>query len=707
MSLIFKYLKPYFLVVLAIIALTFCQVQSELSLPDYMSDIVTNGIQYGGITDTVPLVIDTKDMDTIMKFVEEKDRDKVLAVYQLVNSGNSIYINNQEQIVNKDVYVLNGDYNQILDVIEKPLVYAYLLPQSNIAIDAMDIEEVKTLLDKKLVDLQDNYGSLIKIYTQSLYNNVGLSVSRIQNNYILSVGLKMILIAALGVIVNLCATYLTTKMSSRVASKIRRDVFEKVESFSSSEFSRFSTSSLITRTGNDVTKIQQLVQMMMRMMLISPLMGISAVLKVIKYPNISWLLMVAIGVMICAMIVLAVFAVPKFEVIQKLTDKINSIMREFLDGMLVIRAFNSQKQEEDKFNETNTQYKKIELFVSSIMNIMGPVMTFVMNGLTVAIVWFGSKQIDIDAMTIGEMMAFSQYAIHVVMSFMFVTALFFMIPRSLVSVRRIKEILDTENTINDPENPISLPEENGDLVFDNVTFRYPGAEESVLENVSFVASPGETVAFIGSTGSGKSTIVKLIPRLFDVSEGKITYCGNNIKDVKQSDLHDRIGFASQKAILFTGDIKSNIEFGRDIDEAKLNEAIDISQSRNIINEKEEGLNSPISQGGTNVSGGQKQRLSIARALAQDKNIYIFDDCFSALDYETDKKLRAALNKLIEKTKATVLIVAQRISTIKNANKIIVLDEGKIVGQGKHQDLLKNCDVYKQIAYSQLSKEELA
>jgi len=404
---------------------------------------------------------------------------------------------------------------------------------------------------------------------------------------------------------------------------------------------------------------------------------------------------------------LIIFAIPKFEIVQKLTDKINSIMREVLDGILVIRAFNSQKVEEEKFDEINSEFRRIDLFVSNLMNIISPIMTLIMNGLTVMITWFAAKQIDIDVMTIGDMMAFSQYAIHVVMSFMFVTMLFFMIPRSLVSVKRIKEVLDTENTILDIDNPIELPKENGELVFDNVSFKYPNAEECVLEDISFTAKPAETVAIIGSTGSGKSTIVKLIPRLFDVSSGRISYCGEDIRNVSQKQLHEKIGYASQNAILFTGDIKSNIEFGRDLSEEELNKAIRISQSENIIKEKTDGINEMISQGGTNVSGGQKQRLSIARALAQDKNIYIFDDCFSALDYETDKKLRAALNELIEKTKATVLIVAQRISTIKNADKIIVLDNGKIVGEGKHQDLLKSCEVYQQIAYSQLSKEELA
>ena len=676
MGLILKYLKKYIFVVLAIIALTFVQVQTELSLPDYMSSIVTNGIQYSGVVEDVPKQLSAKDMDTILSFMNDKDKAFVLNCYSNIDD--------------KNIYKLNNEIDGLGNVMQEPLVNAYLL--SN---DVSDI------------DVKDNHSSIVKLYIKQLYSNAGLNVLDIQNKYILSAGLIMLGIAAIGVLVQILATYLSTRTSAKIAATMRRDIFEKVESFSSSEFSKFSTSSLITRSGNDITKVQQLIMMMLRMMLMSPIMGVTAVFKVLKYPSISWLLLVAIGVIIGAMVILAIFAVPKFEIIQKLTDRINSIIREFLDGILVIRAFNSQKIEEDKFDETNKEYKKTDLFVSSVMSIMGPVMTFVMNGLTVAITWFASKQIDIDVMTIGEMMAFSQYAMHVVMSFMFVTVMFFMIPRSLVSVRRIKEVLDTKNTILDLDNPEALPEENGPLVFDHVYFKYPGAEEPVLEDISFKANPGETVAFIGSTGSGKSTIVKLIPRLFDVSDGSITYCGKDIRNVEQRKLHDKIGFASQKAILFTGDIKSNIEFGRELTTEQLNNAIKVSQSENIIAEKEEGVNAPISQGGTNVSGGQKQRISIARALAEDRNIYIFDDTFSALDYETDKKLREALKKLIEKTKSTVLIVAQRISTIKNADKIIVLDNGKIVGEGKHRDLLENCEVYKQIAYSQLSKEELA
>ena len=706
MRLIFRYLKKYIFFILLIVGLTYAQVQTELALPDYMSDIVTNGIQYGGITEETPRVVTEEDMNNILLFVSDKDKQDVLSSYQIIKSGTTSVVDNQEIKFNSNVYI-SKNTDDLKDILQEPLVYAYLSKQANITVNVENVELVKNELSKTYSSIEDNLSSVVKIYIQQLYNNVGMNIQTIQTNYIVHVGLVMLGISLLSVAVQLLSTYMATKIAAKIAATMRKDVFEKVESFSSTEFSKFSTSSLITRTGNDITKVQQLCQIMMRMMLMSPIMGITAVFKVLKYPQISWLLLVAIGVILGVLIIIIVFAVPKFEKIQKFTDKINSVMREFLDGMLVIRAFNSQKLEEDKFDNANTALSKTELFVSRLVNIAMPAMTITMNGLTVLITWFSAKYIDIDIMTIGDMMAFVQYAMHVVMSFMIVTVMFFMIPRSLVSAKRIKEVLDTNNSIVDVDKPEALPDENGKLVFDNVSFKYPGADEYVLENVSFEANPGETVAFIGSTGSGKSTIVKLIPRLFDVSSGKITYCGKDIRSVKQSELRKRIGFATQKAILFKGSIKSNIEFGRDLNKQELDEAINVSQSKNILEEKEDGVNSLITQGGTNVSGGQKQRLSIARALAKPESIYIFDDSFSALDYETDKKLRNELNQLIEKTKSTVLIVAQRISTIKNADKIIVLDEGKVVGIGKHNELLSNCDIYKQIAYSQLSKEELA
>ncbi len=705
MKLIFSYLKKYVLYVVLIIALTYTQVQTELALPDHMSDIVTSGIQYSGITEEVPKILTEDDMNDILLFVS--DDAKVLSHYELINKGDSALVDNQEIVFNTNAYYLLDDGSDIVDILQEPLVYTYMSKQAGLEVNSENVESIKDKLNSQMQSVSDNYSSIVRIYIKNLYSSVGMNVETIQSNYILHAGLVMLGISAISVVVQLLSTYMATRIAARIAAQMRLDVFEKIESFSSSEFSKFSTSSLITRTTNDITKIQQLIQMMLRMMLMSPMMGITAIFKVIKYPGVSWLLIVAIGLIVSMMIVLAIFAVPKFEILQKLTDKINSIMREFLDGILVIRAFNTQTVEEEKFDAINSESSKVDRFVSRMMNITGPVMTFVMNGLTVGITWFSAKQIDIDAMTIGDMMAFSQYAMHVVISFMMVTVTFFMIPRSLVSVKRIKEVLDTKNTILDIDNPVEVPSVNSPLVFNNVYFKYPGAEENVLEDISFEALPGETVAIIGSTGSGKSTIVKLIPRLFDVSGGSITYGGIDIRNMKQSELRDKIGYATQKAVLFTGDIKSNIEFGRDVSEQELNNAIKISQSENIVSASKDGVNAPITQGGTNVSGGQKQRLSIARALAKDKNIYIFDDSFSALDYATDKKLRSELSELIKKSKATVIIVAQRISTIRNADKIIVLDEGKIVGLGKHEELLSNCETYKQIAYSQLSQEELA
>ena len=706
MKLIFKYLKPYWLFVLLVIGLTYAQVQTELALPDYMSNIVTNGIQYGGITENVPSIITEDDMNKLLLFADNKDT--VLSNYKLVKKGASATVSNQEIVFDNSAYVIKDSYDQSLkDTLQLPLVYLYFVGQTNMPINTSNPQETILALNQKLVGLQDNFASMAKLSIKNIYSNVGVNTTTVQTNYILHTGLIMLGISLLSVAVTVASTFLATRTATKVAAKMRKDLFEKVESFSNEEFSTFSTSSLITRSSNDITKIQQLIQMMLRMMLMAPLMGITAVTKVARYPGISWLLFVAIGIIIATMIVLLIVAVPKFEIIQKLVDKINGIMRERLDGMLVIRAFNSEKQEEDKFDVANKEQTNIDRFISRCMGIVGPIMTVTMNLLTVMITWFAAKQINIDAMTIGDMMAFVQYAMHVVMSFMFVSVTFFMIPRSLVSAKRIQEVLDTKLTILDPENPKSLPEENGMLCFNNVCFKYPGAEEYVLENINFTAEPGETVAFIGSTGSGKSTIVKLIPRLFDVTQGNITYCGEDIRNIKQKELREKIGFASQRAVLFSGTIQSNIEFGRKVSEDEMNQAIKVSQSENIIKEKDGGINEIITQGGTNVSGGQKQRLSIARALAKKANIYIFDDSFSALDYETDKKLREELNNVIAKTKATVLIVAQRISTIKNADKIIVLEEGKIVGVGKHKDLLNNCKVYQEIASSQLSKEELA
>ena len=693
-----------------VVLFTFVQVQSELKLPDYMSDIVTNGIQYNGISENVPRAISEKEMNKLSLFVDDLDD-----IYTLANKDREYKVANQVVSFKENVYILNEDYDGSLDnELSKGMTYVFLAEKAGVDDDTFKMLENNPSLKEQYLEkfneyvsgLQDNMGSVSKFYIQSVYEDIGLNVETVQSNYILHEGLLMLGVAFVSICAQLLSTYLATKIATNVAYRIRRDVYNKVESFASAEFSKFSTSSLITRTTNDITQIQQLTQMCLRMMLMAPLMGITSIFKVMRYPDMLWILLVAIGVIAFCMILLLIFALPRFKKMQTLIDKLNNVMRELLDGLLVIRAFNTERNEEKRFDVSNRELYDNDWHVNRTLISIMPIMMLTMNLLTIGILWYGAKLIDIDVMSVGDMMAFIQYAMHVVMSFMILAMVWTMVPRALVSLGRVNEVLSTENTIMDKDDTVDVPSE-GVLAFNDVSFKYPNAEENVLEHISFKALPGETVAFIGSTGSGKSTIVKLIPRLFDVSEGSITYGDHDIRDYRQKDLRDHIGYVTQKAILFKGTIKSNIEFGEEIDEGALNSAIDIAQAREIISEKELGIDEPITQGGTNVSGGQKQRIAIARALAKrDANIFIFDDSFSALDYKTDKKLRDELAKMIEKKKSTVLIVAQRISTIKNADKIIVLDEGKIVGMGKHSELMKDCDVYKEIAYSQLSKEEL-
>ena len=695
---------------MVVVLFTIVQVQSELKLPDYMSDIVTNGIQYNGISENVPKAISEKEMNKLSLFV-----DDLADIYTLANKDREYKVANQVVSFKENVYILNEDYDGSLDnELSKGMTYVFLAEKAGVDDDTFKMLKDNPSMKKQYLEkfdeyvsgLQDNTASVSKFYIQSVYEDIGLNVETVQSNYILHEGLLMLGVALVSICAQLSSTYLATKIATNVAYRMRRDVYNKVESFASAEFSKFSTSSLITRTTNDITQVQQLTQMCLRMMLMAPLMGITSIFKVMRYPDMLWILLVAIAVIGLCMILLLIFALPRFKKMQTLIDKLNNVMRELLDGLLVIRAFNTEKNEEKRFDVSNRELYDNDWHVNRALISIMPVMMLTMNLLTIGILWYGAKLIDIDVMSVGDMMAFIQYAMHVVMSFMILAMVWTMVPRALVSLGRVNEVLSTENTIMDKDDTVDVPSE-GVLAFNDVSFKYPNAEENVLEHISFKALPGETVAFIGSTGSGKSTIVKLIPRLFDVSEGSITYGDHDIRDYRQKDLRDHIGYVTQKAILFKGTIKSNIEFGEEIDEAALNSAIDIAQAREIISEKELGIDEPITQGGTNVSGGQKQRISIARALAKrDANIFIFDDSFSALDYKTDKKLRDELAKMIEKKKSTVLIVAQRISTIKNADKIIVLDEGKIVGMGKHSELMKDCDVYKEIAYSQLSKEEL-
>ena len=544
------------------------------------------------------------------------------------------------------------------------------------------------------------------MYIQHEYQLLGMNTFAIQMGYILKEGGYMLLIALLCSMCAIGGGYLSSKVAIASTKKLRKDVFEKVQSFSTSEYSKFSCASLITRTTNDIQQVQQIIQMLLRIVLFAPMMGIGSLIKVFRYPQMLWILALCIVIILLVFIMTFALTMPKFSKIQKTVDKINLILREFLDGMLVIRAFNTQEYEEERFDEANKAITSLNLFVNRVMSSVMPLITFIMNAITIIIVWVAATQIDKGVMEIGSMLAFIQYAMHVLMSFMIVAMISIMIPRSAISAKRIFEVLDTELSITDPKEPKHL-NDNKQIIFDHVSFKYPNAQDEVLSDISFTVDPGETIAFIGSTGSGKSTLINLLPRFYDVTSGAITIGGINIKDVSQRELRSRIGYIPQKAILFSGDIESNLRFAdENASMDNINTAIEVSQSKEFIDSKKEGLKYNIAKGGTNVSGGQKQRLSIARAITKQPDIYIFDDSFSALDYKTDVALRQALNKLVEQSHAMVFIVAQRISTIMHADKIIVLDEGKMAGIGTHEQLLKNCPVYKEIALSQLSLEEL-
>lgn len=526
------------------------------------------------------------------------------------------------------------------------------------------------------------------------------------NGFILQTGGVMLLISLGGVIAAILVGLIASKVGAGVARTLRRHVFEKVSSFSNAEFDKFSTASLITRTTNDITQIQNLVTMMIRMMFYAPIMGVGGIILALsKDVSMSWIIILAVVILIGLIVVISIIVLPRFKKVQSLIDKLNLIVRENLSGMLVIRAFNTQKFEEKRFDEANKDLMKVNLFVNRVMTFMMPAMMLLMNLISVLVIWVGSHRVGAGQLQVGDMMAFMQYTMQIIMSFLFISMMFIMIPRASVSGRRVSEVLETELTIIDQNNALPIEKAIGVIEFKNVSFSYPGAEEPVLHDVSFVAKPGETTAFIGATGSGKSTLINLVPRFYDVTEGSILLDGKDIRDIAQHDLREQIGYVPQKGILFSGTIESNLSYGKkDASEKELLEAATIAQAKEFIDLKPEGMKSGIAQGGTNVSGGQKQRLSIARALATKPQIYIFDDSFSALDFKTDAQLRAELKKNV--TNATVLLVAQRISTIMHAEQIIVLDEGHVVGKGTHQELLKTCEVYKEIALSQLSKEEL-
>ena len=719
----FRYLKPFWLSVIAVIAFVFGQVQCELALPDYMSDIVTYGIQYNGITANIPQAIRTDTMEHMAYFLSDSDYQTILQSYRL---DNTVTLEGKKYSTNEEVYVLkDGADASVQNIISRPYIITSIVSSKEV-LDAMGINNTDVLWqmianDPSIADTiskeaqqqisaftEDNLYGSIRMAAIQEYQSMGIDIEQVQNSYIFKEGLLMLGIALIGSLCAIGAAYLAARTATGAARNMRKDVFEKVESFSSAEFSHFSTASLITRTTNDIQQVQNVLTMILRIVLFAPMMGLTSLFKVMRYPQLAGILGWSVAFIIVMMIIVFVVAMPKFRISQKLVDNLNLVTREQLEGMPVIRAFNNEKMEEERFDRANTDITKLNIFLNRLMAIVSPIMTLMMSGVTIAIIWIGASAIDLGSMQIGDMMAFIQYTTHVLISFMIVAMIFIMLPRSSVSANRIFEVLETKVSIKDPKQPVPLPEGNPIITFDHVSFAYPNAQQNVLEDITFTASASETVAIIGSTGSGKSTLINLLPRFFDVTEGSIRFNGVDIRDVSQQQLRERIGYIPQKGVLFSGTIESNLRYGdENASEEAIENALVVSQAKEFVSAMEEGIQSPIAQGGTNVSGGQKQRLSIARALVRKADVYIFDDTFSALDYKTDAMLRKALHEMIEKTNAVVFIVAQRISTIRNADQIIVLDEGKIAGIGSHQQLMATCSVYQEIARSQLSQEELA
>ena len=705
--------------------MVFAQVQAQLALPDHMSKIITYGIQYGGITESIPSAMSEETYNHLQVFMDEESKTILEDNYVQVSQGDTSYTKKYPLVEKEDIYVLKDHPDSSLeDTIKKPLLMTSLLENEEIlksfkldsssqlyqalALQPQLKEQIVNQFDAMLSKYTDaNLTAAQTLAVKKVYQDLQMDTAAIQNRYIMQEGFWMLAISLLATISAIGSAYLSSRTATAASRDLRRDVFAKVETFSSAEFSRFSTASLITRTTNDVQQVQTILTMFLRIVLFAPFMGFTSLFKVIHYSSLVSLLAWSVAGLITLMIAIFSFTMPKFKKSQELVDQLNRVSREQLEGMLVIRAFDNEKYEEQRFKKVNDDITKLNLFLNRVMGLPMPIMTFALSALSVGIIWIGTNQVDAGTMQIGDMMAFLQYATEILMSFMIIAMIFIMVPRSSVSANRIFEILETEPTIHDPVEPKHLPKENAPITFDHVSFKYANAEENVLEDIHFTANPEETVAFIGSTGSGKTTLVNLLPRFFDITEGTIRFGDIDIRDVSQKELRDRIGYVPQKGILFSGTIASNLRYADEsLSDEKMKEALSVSQAKEFVDRMPNGVNEPIAQGGTNVSGGQKQRLSIARALAKDAQVYIFDDTFSALDYATDAKLRAALAELITKKHATVFIVAQRISSIMHADKIIVLDQGKMAGIGTHEELLKSCEVYQEIAHSQLSREEL-
>ena len=732
---LFQFLKPYAPRVLLILCVLVVQAYCDLSLPTYTSNIVNVGIQQSGIDEEIPENISEEEMNRLLLFVSEDDRQDIQDAYE--KSSESFDYDGEVLTLKDSVKSDNEKLDALTEEMKLPMMLTagfengsdttkqmegQLIEQMSQVpgIEKMSVFDIFGMMDDtqraaivdKITEQMDKMPDSILdqaaiSYVKSTYEQIGLDTGHMSTVYILKTGAKMLGLAALGMAASILACLMASRVGAKVGRGLRRDTFRKVIGFSNAEFDKFSTASLITRSTNDIQQIQLLTVMILRIVLYAPVMAIGGILKVSK-TNVDMFWIIGLAVLLIVMVVAVLFIVvmPKFKIVQNMVDKLNLVSREILTGLPVIRAFHTEKHEEERFDKANKDLTKLNLFVNRAMTFMMPTMMLVMNGITVLIVWVGGHSINDGAMQVGDMMAFIQYAMQIIMSFLMICMISVMLPRAAVSAERVDEVLKSETKIHDPKEPKTLPKNGkGEVAFEHVSFHYPGAEEDVLHDITFTAKPGETTAFIGSTGCGKSTLVNLIPRFYDVTEGKITIDGQDVRDLTQHALRDKLGYVPQKGVLFSGNIASNIMFGNPAgSEQEMTEAAQIAQAVEFIDTKPERYKSPISQGGANVSGGQKQRLSIARAIAKHPDVYIFDDSFSALDYKTDTVLRSALKE--KTTDSVVLIVAQRISTILHAEQIIVLDDGKIVGKGTHEELLKTCDAYYQIAASQLSESEL-
>lgn len=741
-----KYLKPYALMIAVSVVLLFTQAMADLALPKYMSRIVNNGIQQGGIENAVPQAVRESQMLRLTALMSTENQARVLAAYTYVDAKSADYDAYLEQypaLADEPVYVLNPISQDEIDLLNPVLGRAWLgvsglqqmladpakaaafAEQSGMPLNMLPpgtdlFGLIRQLPDAQRTPLLDKMEESFAVLGDSMiiqsavrlvkqeYVDLGMDTARVQSGYILRTGLQMLLLALLTAACTVAVGFLSARTGAGLARDLRREVFTRVESFGGAEFDKFSTASLITRSTNDVTQVQMLVIMMLRMIIFAPIMGVGGTIRALETaPSMWWIIAAGVAILLVMIAVVFSIALPKFKLIQSLIDRLNLVVRENLAGMMVIRAFNRQPHEEARFDRANRELTDTNLFISRVMVFMFPAMTLLMNALSVAIIWIGAHQVAQASIQVGDMMAFLQYAMQVVFSFLMISMMFIFIPRAAVSADRIADVLDTTPSISDPAQPRRLAQPVRGLVeFRDVSFRYPGAEENVLCGVNFTARPGQVTAIIGSTGSGKSTVVRLIPRFFDVTDGSITLDGVDIRELTQHDLRAQIGYIPQQSTLFSGSIASNLRYANeDASLADLQEAAGIAQALEFIDDKPEGFEAEVAQGGTNVSGGQRQRLSIARALVKKAPVYIFDDSFSALDFKTDSALRRALKE--HTASSTILIVTQRISTIKNAEQIVVLDDGQVAGIGTHAELMRTCETYREIALSQLSQEELA